>query len=152
MQTTDTAQHSPLFQAHTYGSLDDWAGLMMTHPRMGKIPGKQFLGSTLGLSSMEVSLNSLAPGGAIPFLHGHRENEELYLFLAGEGQMALDGHIVELRAGSAVRVAPPVLRSWRNTGSTPLIAVIIQAKNGSLSQATAKDGFLADAPPAWPSP
>lgn len=152
MQTMNNSQHSPLFAVHTYGAPEAWEALQMAHPRLGNIAGKQFLGTTLGLSSMEVSLNSLAPGASIPFSHGHRENEELYLFLAGEGQMLLDAELVELRPGTAVRVSPPVLRSWRNTGTTPLTAVIIQAKSGSLSQATAKDGFLADSPPAWPSP
>jgi uncharacterized cupin superfamily protein len=139
------------FASKTYGGLDAWEAFVLPHPRLGKIRGKTFLGSELGLTGMEVSLTSLAPGKAIPYLHAHRQNEELYLFLSGQGQMLLDGQVVEVTAGTAIRVAPAVMRAWRNTGTVPLCCVCIQAKEGSLVQATMADGFLADSAPVWPT-
>lgn len=151
MQESKACETAEKFQVKHYGGLEAWSDFVLPHPKFGDVPGKQFLRSELGLTGIELSLNSLAPGKAIPFLHGHRENEELYLFLSGRGQMILDDQVVEVEAGTAVRVAPPVLRSWRNTGSEALTCICIQAKQGSLAQATIKDGFLCDTPPAWPA-
>jgi hypothetical protein len=139
------------FTAKTYGGLNAWSAFSLPHPKFGLIPGKHFLRTDLGLTGIELSLNALAPGKGMPFLHGHRQNEELYLFLTGTGQMLLDGHVVEVSAGTAVRVAPPVLRSWRNTGREPLTCVCIQAKAGSLVQATIDDSFTSEAQPVWPA-
>lgn len=151
MQSNEASENTEKFQVRSYGGLGAWADFVLPHPKFGLVPGKQFLRSELGLTGIELSLNSLAPGKAIPFLHGHRQNEELYLFLSGHGQMLLDDQVIEVAAGTAVRVAPPVLRSWRNTGSEALTCICIQAKQGSLSQATAADGFMSDAAPVWPS-
>jgi len=151
MQDDEAIENADKFQALSYGGLDAWAHLVTQHPKFGLVPGKQFLRSELGLTGIELSLNSLEPGKAIPFLHGHHQNEELYLFLSGRGQMLLDDQVIEVEAGTAVRVAPPVLRAWRNTGSEALTCICIQAKQGSLVQATAADGFISDAAPVWPA-
>jgi mannose-6-phosphate isomerase-like protein (cupin superfamily) len=150
VQIKNVTNDSNSYAIGSYGDLKTWTAFITPHPKFGSIPGKQFLRSELGLTSMEVSLNSLPPGGAIPFSHGHKQNEELYLFLSGAGQMLLDQEVIEVRAGTAVRVAPPVLRCWRNTGTDPLTCAVIQAKAGSLTQATATDGIVADGAPAWP--
>ena len=134
-----------------FGPLAQWSAFRFTHPRLGEVPGKQFIGRNLGLSGMEVSLNALAPGGAIPYLHAHKQNEELYLFLDGEGEFQVDGRIVPVRAGTALRVAPAGMRGWRNTGRVPLTFLCIQAKAGSLEQASGGDGILGEQPPAWPA-
>lgn len=47
-------------------------------------------------------------GASVPFVHAHRNNEEIYLVLAGGGWIELDGEKVDLSEGVAVRVAPPV--------------------------------------------
>ena len=149
MEMEMKAEQQRRFRVGEYGAQEAWAELTSENRIRGLVRGKHFLGRELGLSGMEVSLNAAAVGEAMPFSHGHKQNEELYLFLSGEGQLLLDGEIVEVHAGSAVRVAPPVLRCWRNTGRAPLVFVVVQAKHGSLEQATATDGYLADAPPAW---
>ena len=41
-----------------------------------------------------------------------------------------------------VRVAPSVVRTYRNTGDVPLVFLCFQAKAGSLEQATLDDGQL----------
>ncbi|MGA2079212.1 MAG: cupin domain-containing protein [Holophaga sp.] len=132
-----------------FGRPAQWRDLHCQHPRLGEVAGKLFIGRTLGLSGMEVSLNALAPGGAVPFLHAHKQNEELYLFLDGEGEFQVDGRIIPVRAGSALRVAPAGMRGWRNTGAAPLTFLCIQAKAGSLEQATGGDGILGEQAPVW---
>jgi mannose-6-phosphate isomerase-like protein (cupin superfamily) len=127
------------FQA---GDLSSWAGWQITLPALRNRPvsGKLFLREHLGLTGMEVSLNSLPPSAAVPFLHTHREHEELYVFLAGHGEFQVDGEHFEVRPGSSVRVAPNGQRSWRNTGSEPLIYMVVQAKANSVDCEPTSDG------------
>ena len=115
------------------------------------LPGKSFLKESLGLTGMELSLNKLPPGAQSPFLHRHNEHEELYLVVGGEGQMQVDGRVIEVREGSAVRVAPDGVRALRNTGAGPLYYVCIQAKAGSLAGTTISDGRRVEGPIVWPA-
>jgi uncharacterized cupin superfamily protein len=135
--------------AADFGSPAQWREFILNHPRRGEVPGKTFLGQVLGLTGMEVSFGSMLPGEGSPFLHAHKQNEELYVFLSGEGEMQVDGERIPLRAGTAVRVARDGQRAWRATGSEALAFLVIQAKTGSLEQATAQDGIVLDQPLAW---
>lgn len=53
--------------------------------------GKAFLHDVLGLTSCEISVNFMPAGAKAPFNHKHKQNEEVYIFLKGEGTMTLDG-------------------------------------------------------------
>jgi mannose-6-phosphate isomerase-like protein (cupin superfamily) len=44
--------------------------------------------------------------------HRHDRAEEVYVVLAGSGRVKLDDEVLEIAAGDAVRVAPPVTRSF----------------------------------------
>lgn len=112
--------------------------------------GKFFLKAALGLTSMEVSLNQLPPRGEVPFYHKHKENEELYVFIRGQGQVQVDGHILEVTEGSAVRVTPQGVRTLRNTSETEdLCFIVIQAKESSLTQWAMTDGIILEEPVKW---
>ena len=137
------------FSSADFGAPSQWGEYVQDHPRRGKVPGKVFLGQLLGLTGMEVSFGSLRPGTSMPFLHAHKQNEELYLVLSGEGEMQVDGERIPLRAGSAVRIAPAGLRCWRATGVEPMAYLVVQAKAGSLEQATGSDGIVPDRPVVW---
>ena len=91
---------------------------------------------------MEVSFGSLAPGQSVPFFHHHKQNEELYIVLSGEGIFTLDGNEINVQSGSIVRIAPSVSRCTQCTGSTPLVYICIQAKEDSLTQYTMGDGVI----------
>lgn len=127
------------------------AGTLSNLLNMSKdpIPGKLFLKDKLGLTGMEVSLNQLPEGGAVPFYHTHRENEELYLFIGGRGQFQVDGQIFEVKEGTAIRVSPEGERTLRNTGIGDLYFIVIQAKEDSLRQWVATDGVILDRPVIW---
>jgi len=142
-------QQSTTFTAAAFGSPDRWREYVQDHPRRGKVEGKTFIGEVLGLTGMEVSFGSMLPGESVPFLHAHKQNEELYLILSGEGEMQVDGERIPLRPGTAVRVAPAGARAWRATGPETLSYLVIQAKAGSLEQATAGDGIRPDLPLRW---
>lgn len=138
-----------LYQNHNYEQLNDWNKLNFTHPKLGKIVGKIFLRENLGLSGMEVSLNSLPEGVSVPFSHAHKQNEELYLFLSGAGEMLIEGEKVKVQSGSAIRVAPQAFRTLRALNQGALNFIVVQVKEHSLEQATLDDGVMANEAPVW---
>ncbi|HXG76100.1 MAG TPA: cupin domain-containing protein [Gaiellaceae bacterium] len=70
----------------------------------------RFAGAALGLERSGVSLQALQPGARVPFGHRHREQEELYVVLAGGGRLKLDDQVVEVRPLDAVRIPPGTMR------------------------------------------
>ena len=45
----------------------------------------------LSLTGAEISLNELPAGANVPFVHYHKENEEIYGILSGNGKVIIDG-------------------------------------------------------------
>lgn len=64
------------------------------------------LHEVLGLTGAEVSVNNLPAGAGIPFVHAHKENEEIYGVLEGAGSVTIDGEEIELAAGDWLRISP----------------------------------------------
>jgi len=111
---------------------------------------KQFLKEPMGLTSMEVSLDALVPGEDMPFVHRHKRHEELYIFLSGRGEFQADGQLHPVRAGTCIRCAPEIARTWRNTGDMDLVFLVIQALAGSLPDFSGPaDGTLVKERPLW---
>jgi mannose-6-phosphate isomerase-like protein (cupin superfamily) len=54
----------------------------------------------------------LRPGKRSPFAHRHGRAEEVYVILAGTGQVKLDGEIADVRTLDAIRIAPEVVRAF----------------------------------------
>lgn len=104
--------------------------------------GKAFVKDILGTTSVELSFGTLAPGTSVPFFHHHKQNEEVYVVLSGEGVFILDGKEEPVASGSIVRVAPEVSRNTKCTGNVPLVYICIQGKAGSLEQYTMTDGVV----------
>jgi uncharacterized cupin superfamily protein len=148
--STGTNPNDNLWLLAEMGPMASWSDFVLERPGGLSLQGKGFLGQRLGLTGIEVSLNAMPPGQSVPFSHAHKQNEELYLFLSGSGEMLLDNEIVKVGAGSAVRINPAVVRCWRNTGDVPLTCIVVQAKAGSLEQATRTDGIVPPDPPHWP--
>ena len=109
---------------------------------LASFEGKAFVKDILNTTSMELSFGTLAPGCTVPFCHHHKQNEEVYVVLSGEGVFILDGKEEPVTSGSIVRVAPSVSRNTKCTGSVPLVYICIQAKAGSLEQYTMGDGVV----------
>jgi mannose-6-phosphate isomerase-like protein (cupin superfamily) len=140
----------------TVAHIGKWANLdrySFRHPKLPKpYPGKLFLKKELKLTGMEVSLNKLPPGTQMPFYHKHQENEELYLFIKGKGQFQIDGEVVDVHEGTAIRVAPEGVRTWRNNSSEDLYFVVVQAKAQSLSGEDISDGIGVEGRVEWSDP
>jgi mannose-6-phosphate isomerase-like protein (cupin superfamily) len=134
------------------GGAKEWVRYGVKHPAVPTpVMGKVFLKALLGLTAMEISFGVLPAQASMPFLHRHRENEEVYLFVGGRGQVQIDGEVLDVEEGTAVRVAPEGVRAWRNTSSEDLLYIVIQAKDGSLTAWTGTDGMRVPGPVEWPA-
>lgn len=75
--------------------------------------GRVELHEMLGLTGAEVSVNKLPAGAGVPFVHAHKDNEEIYGVLEGAGSATIDGEDIELAAGDWLRVSPAAHRQFR---------------------------------------
>ena len=114
-----------------------------------KTLGRITLHNDLALTGSEVSINELPAGVAVPFVHAHKKNEEVYLILSGKGQFYLDGEELALGEGDVLRVDPAAKRCIKADANSSLRFVCIQAKANSLTQFTETDGAPADGKPSW---
>ena len=60
----------------------------------------------LSLTGAEISLNELPAGTNVPFVHSHKENEEIYGILSGNGKAIIDGEEISLSTGDWLKIAP----------------------------------------------
>ncbi len=70
------------------------------------------LHDVLSLTGAEVSVNNLPAGAGVPFVHSHKQNEEIYVVLSGKGKAVIDGETETLSQGDWVRVAPAAKRQF----------------------------------------
>ena len=145
---TQTAS-STNFTAINLGRLGDLDNYVLELAPGVKIPGKVFGGNAVGATGAEFSFQTFAPGTETGFLHTHKNHEELYFFLSGEGEFQVDGTVFPVTEGSVVRVAPAGRRSVRNNGTAPLVMLCIQYKAGSFTEADAADGDIIGGPVEW---
>ena len=96
----------------------------------------------LGLTGAEVSVNNLPAGGSIPFVHAHRNNEEIYFIVSGSGTMVVDGEAVALAAGDWLRIAPAGKRQMFAAETEGVSYVCIQVKEHSLGAYTKEDAVV----------
>ncbi len=72
----------------------------------------RFPRADLGAEQTGINYLTIKSGRREAFAHRHRQAEELYVVLAGSGQVKLDDEIVELHPLDAVRVSPGVARAF----------------------------------------
>ena len=101
------------------GKRGTWGDAYGGHSEGTMAPGRRVLDKEMPLEYIGVTVNSREPGEGAHYWHSHAVIEELYLFLEGEGVMALDDELVPVRAGSSVRVGQGVRRSWRASPDSP---------------------------------
>lgn len=115
-----------------------------------KLEGKVFLKQILDLSSAEISFNNLPPKTSVPFYHKHRLNEEIYVFVQGEGEFQVDDCVFSVSEGTVVRVDSEGERCIRNTSdSKDLCWIVIQSRVGSYPDHTIQDGFGVQKRVSW---
>ncbi|MBQ1454613.1 MAG: cupin domain-containing protein [Thermoguttaceae bacterium] len=114
-----------------------------------KIPGKVFGGAALKAGGADFSFQAFPPGTEGGFYHTHKENEELYFFLSGEGEYQVDGTNIPVKEGTVIRVSPAGKRAVRNTGSVPLTMLCVQYKADVPGSVTPSDGTILEEPVNW---
>lgn len=100
------------------------------------------LHDALGLTGAEVSINRLPAGAAVPFVHAHKNNEEIYGILDGKGVATIDGEAVALNAGDWLRIAPAAKRQFSAAADSDLTYVCMQVQAGSLEGYTVGDAVI----------
>ncbi len=100
------------------------------------------LHDTLRLTGAEISVNTLPAGAGVPFVHAHKQNEEIYAILGGKGKAVIDGETVQLAAGDWLRISPAAKRQFFAAADEELKYICIQVKENSLEGYTASDALL----------
>lgn len=101
------------FQVLEIGGLDEWRDYYGGfHPSRSR-DGRRVIDHELPMQFIGLTANSLEPGEEAGYWHTHASDEELYIFLAGTGQMGLDDQVVDVKPGTFVRVGQGVWRTWR---------------------------------------
>lgn len=131
MSTIKTLNQGEKFAHATVGSLKTFEG-------------KQFVKDATGATSCEISFGTLPTGAAIPFFHSHRDNEENYIILSGEGRFQVNDEVFDIAEGSVIRVATGCDRNIKCTSENPLVYICIQAKEGSLGNYTMTDADVTE--------
>ena len=115
---------------------------MTNYTKIGKVEGARTeLHDKLALTGAEISVNTLPAGSSVPFVHAHKENEEIYFVLSGKGKAVIDGDEVALSEGDWIRIAPAGKRQFFAASDSPISYICIQVKAGSLGAYTADDAI-----------
>lgn len=140
MNSTKQITESKNFTAIDFGKLD-----LVLESANGKI----FLKDATKASGTEISISILPPKTDLPIFHSHKQNEETYIILKGEGKFQVDDQCFDISEGSVIRVAPAGLRGMTNTSEQQMIYIVVQSKENSIQQWTSQDGVIQDATPLW---
>jgi mannose-6-phosphate isomerase-like protein (cupin superfamily) len=81
-------------------------------PKFDMSPGLEgrFARDELDAEQSGISYQRLAAGFRMPFGHRHKEEEELYVVVGGNGRIKLDDDILELKQWDTLRIAPETMR------------------------------------------
>lgn len=100
------------------------------------------LHDALKLTGAEISINTLPAKASVPFIHYHKQNEEIYGILEGSGKVILDGETFALAKGDWLRIAPATHRQFFAAEDSDLRYICIQVKENSLENFTASDAEI----------
>ena len=106
--------------------------------------GRVELHEKLSLTGAEISINQLPAGASVPFVHSHKNNEEIYGILSGKGKAVIDNETIELTAGDWLRISPAAKRQFFASQESDITYVCIQVKENSLEGYTADDAVIAE--------
>jgi len=100
------------------------------------------LHNQLGLTGAEISINTLPPNANVPFVHSHKENEEIYGIISGKGKVIIDGEEVLINSGDWIRISPKAKRQFYSSNDSSITYICIQVKENSLTEFTATDAVI----------
>jgi mannose-6-phosphate isomerase-like protein (cupin superfamily) len=101
------------------GSMSMWrenfGGFIPATTRVGRrVIDHELAGEVIGMTA-----TAYEPGEEAGYWHSHSVLDEIYIFLEGEGQMGLDGDVVDVHPGTVIQVGTGVMRTWRCKPDSP---------------------------------
>ena len=96
----------------------------------------------LGLTGSEISINTISAGECVPFIHSHKQNEEIYYVIDGSGKAVIDNEEIDIVTGDWIRISPIAERQFFASKDNSLSYVCIQVKENSLENFTANDAII----------
>jgi mannose-6-phosphate isomerase-like protein (cupin superfamily) len=100
---------------------------------LGDYPGEMRMTAASDLGNEQVSFTwrRMPPqtGGKGSYGHRHKTQEEIYFVASGELLFKLEDEVIEVAAGSVVRIAPHVVRSVWNDGPDDAILIMCSIKS-----------------------
>ncbi len=78
----------------------------------------------------------------MPFVHAHKQNEEIYAILSGKGRVVIDGEEVSLTEGDWIRISPAAKRQFFASEDSAIRFICIQVKENSLEGFTMEDAIV----------
>ncbi|HEX6159164.1 MAG TPA: hypothetical protein VF111_03290 [Thermoanaerobaculia bacterium] len=100
--------------------------------RMGRVP--------LDMENAGVSYLRVAPNFRIPFGHNHKNQEEVYVVVAGSGRVKVGDEVRDLKQWDAVRVHKDTMRGFE-AGAEGLEVIAIGAPNTGPGDADMEQGW-----------
>lgn len=100
------------------------------------------LHNKLGLTGAEISINTIQAGEGVPFIHSHKQNEEIYYVINGSGKVVIDNEEIDLVDGDWIRISPVAERQFFASKDNSISYICIQVKENSLENFTANDAII----------
>lgn len=97
------------------------------------------LHDALLLTGAEISLNTLPAGACVPFIHYHKNNEEVYGVLSGNGKVIVDDEEITLTKGDWIKITPAQKRQFFASENDAITFICLQVKENSLDTYTMSD-------------
>ncbi len=107
------------------------------------------LHNLLGLTGCEISINELPAKAAVPFVHAHKQNEEVYGVLGGKGQLYIDGQVVDIKAGDWFVIRPNGHRAIHPSADEGLNSTSIQTKSERRQELPARPALILEEKTPW---
>lgn len=107
------------YEVTQIGAPDEWRANFGGFDERRSRDGRRVVDHELTMQYIGMTANAFVPGEEAGYWHAHTHVEELYVFLAGRGQMGLDDDVVDVAAGTVVRVGQGVWRTWRALPESP---------------------------------
>ena len=79
-------------------------------------------GEQFGAKNLAVTWVDCAPG-SMQAVHGHPDNEQVYVIVRGRGVMQVGGEMQEVSEGSLVFIPPGAAHAIKNASDEPLVFV-----------------------------
>jgi len=100
---------------------------------LGDYPGEMRMSAASALGTEQVGFTwrrmPAQTGGKGSYGHRHKTQEEVYFVISGVLQFKLEDEVIDLPAGTVVRIAPEVVRSVWNEGPEDAVLIICSVRS-----------------------